>query len=88
MPDLTVFLAVRPRGEVHGHFEAPPEHAEALRAAVLGALRCRVTLDPETLRRLAAEAGVPPEALARAVETLALGDGPGLEPRRNGAGSL
>lgn len=88
MPDLTVFLAVRPRGEVHGHFEAPPEHAEALRAAVFGALCCRVTLDPAALRRYAAAAGVPHEAVARAEETLALGDGPGLEPGRNGAGSL
>lgn len=88
MPDLTVFLAVRPRGEVHGHFEAPPEHAEALRAAVLDSLRCRVTLDTEGLRRHAGVAGVPPETVARVVETLALGDGFGLEPRRPGAGSL
>jgi hypothetical protein len=88
MPDLTVFLAVRPRGEVHGHFEAPPEHAEALRAAVLDSLRCRVTLDPDALRRHAEAAGVPPGAVERAAGTLALGDGPGLEARRNGAGSL
>lgn len=88
MPDLTVFLAVRPRGEVHGHFEAPPAHAEALRAAILGALRCRVVLDAGALGRLAAVAGVPPEAVARAAETLVLGDGPGLEPRKGAAGTL
>lgn len=88
MPDLTVFLAVRPRGEVHGHFEASPEHAEALRAAVLGALRCRVALDAEALGRLASAAGVPPDAVARAAETLVLGEGPGLEPGRRAAGTL
>lgn len=75
MAEITVFFAVRPGGETHGHFEAPPESAEALRRAVLGSLRCRVVLDVEQFRAAAEAAGVPPGGIERTLATLHVGDG-------------
>ena len=88
MAEITVFIAFRPAGEAHGHFEAPAGHAEALRAAVRRALRCRVELDAELFRRAAGAAGVPPEAVERARASLALAGGLTLVDRSPEAGPL
>ena len=88
MADLTVFFAVRPAGEAHGHFDAPAEHAEALRAALRGALRARVEVDDAALRSGAERAGVPAEAVERALATLSLSARIVLLDEARGAGRL
>lgn len=88
MADLTVFFAVRPAGEAHGHFEAPAEHAEALRAALRDALCGRVEVDPAAFRGGAERAGVPAEAVERALASLSLSERIVLLDEARGAGRL